>query len=433
MIQPGRPVGGVRSGALPLSYLGAAAAAFVAATAALPWLAPELSGHYYHPRVLALTHTVTLGWITMSILGASYLLLPMALERPLWSERLARWQLGVLLVGVTGIIAHFWIGTWPALAGAAALVGLGAGMHVVNVAVSLRGFDRWTFTARLVVLGHVGLTLTVLFGLALALNHLWPFLPGALFPTLHAHVHLALAWWIAPMLMGVSARVYPMFLLAPEPRGWPGGMQLWGLAVGAPVLVTGLMGAPGLVAPGALGLAAAAAGHVVWVISMARGRKRPGLDWGLRFVLTAAGFLPLGAALGLALAFDLLSGPRVTLAYAVLLLGGWASLSVVGMMLKIVPFLIWYRVYSPHVGRAQVPTLASLGWPAAEALAWALLTGGILCLAAAAAAGSATFISASGAVLALGALAFAASLGRVLLHLVGWTSVQARRAEVPVR
>ena len=235
------------------------------------------------------------------------------------------------------------------------------------------------------------------------------------------------------MLMGVSARVYPMFLLAPEPRGWPGGMQLWGLAVGAPVLVTGLMGAPGLVAPGALGLAAAAAGHVVWVISMARGRKRPGLDWGLRFVLTAAGFLPLGAALGLALAFDLLSGPRVTLAYAVLLLGGWASLSVVGMMLKIVPFLIWYRVYSPHVGRAQVPTLASLGWPAAEALAWALLTGGILCLAAAAAAGSATFISASGAVLALGALAFAASLGRVLLHLVGGTSVQARRAEVPVR
>jgi len=425
MMERVRSPGGRSSGLLPLSYLGAAVAALVAATAALPWLAPELSGHYYQPRVLALTHTVTLGWITLSILGAAYQLIPIVLERPLWSDQLARWQLGVLLIGVTGMIAHFWIGTWPALAGAAALVGLGAAMHVVNVVLSLRGFDRWTFTARLVVLGHVGLSLTVFFGFALALNHLWPFLPGELFPTLHAHIHLALAWWIAPMLMGVSARVYPMFLLAPEPRGWPGRIQLWGLAVGAPILVTGLVAAPGLIAPGAAGLAAAAAGHVVWIIAMARGRKRPGLDWGLRFVLTAAGFLPLATVLGLALAFDLLSGPRMALAYAVLVLGGWASLSVVGMMLKIVPFLVWYRVYSSQAGRAQVPTLAALGWPAAEAAAWALLTAGILALALAAALGRVDFIAGSGVVLATGVLAFAASLGHTLLHLVGRTSARA--------
>lgn len=418
---------------LPLSYLGAAAVAFVAAMAALPWLAPELGGHYYHPRVLALTHAVTLGWITMSILGASYQLIPIVLQRPLWSERLARWQLGALLIGVSGMIAHFWIGTWPALAGAAAVVGLGAGMHVVNVVLSLRDFDRWTFTARLVVLGHVGLSLTVVFGFALALNHLWSFLPRGFFPTLHAHIHLALAWWIAPMLMGVSARVYPMFLLAAEPRGWPGRIQLWGLAVGAPVLVTGLLAAPGLIAPGAALLAAAAAGHVAWVIWMVRSRKRPALDWGLRFVLTAAGFLPFGTLLGLALAFDLLSGPRVALAYAVLVLGGWASLSIVGMMLKIVPFLVWYRVYSPQVGRAQVPALAALGWPAAEAAAWALLTAGILALALAGALGRADLIAVSGVVLATGALAFAASLGHTLLHLVRRPSTRATETEALAR
>ena len=57
------------------------------------WLAPELAGHYYHPRVVALTHTVTLGWITLAIMGASYQMIPVVLERPVWSERLARWQL----------------------------------------------------------------------------------------------------------------------------------------------------------------------------------------------------------------------------------------------------------------------------------------------------------------------------------------------------
>jgi hypothetical protein len=156
---------------------------------------------------------------------------------------------------------------------------------------------------------------------------------------------------------------------------------------------------------------------VAWVIVMARGRKRPSLDWGLRFILTAIGFLPLGTALGLALALDLVSGPRIALAYAILLLGGWVSLSIVGMMLKIVPFLVWYRVYSQLVGRRPVPVLAELGWPAAEGLAWALLTAGFLSLTGAMAAGNASWIAASGAMLALGSLSFAAALGRVLSHL----------------
>jgi cbb3-type cytochrome oxidase subunit 1 len=103
---------------LPLAYLVCAAAAFLAAALGVVWLAPQLAGHYYHPRILALTHTVTLGWITLAIMGASYQIAPVVLERPIWSERLARWQLGVLAVTVTGMIAHFYLGTWRGLAAA---------------------------------------------------------------------------------------------------------------------------------------------------------------------------------------------------------------------------------------------------------------------------------------------------------------------------
>src|SRR6185503_10669440 len=49
---------------LPLSYLTPAAAAFVLAALGVPWLSADLAGHWYHPRLLALTHTVTLGWIS---------------------------------------------------------------------------------------------------------------------------------------------------------------------------------------------------------------------------------------------------------------------------------------------------------------------------------------------------------------------------------
>ena len=120
-----------------------------------------------------------------------------------------------------------------------------------------------------------------------------------------------------------------------------------------------MLGRPALVAAGAVAVAVALGVHVRWVVGFARRRKRPTLDWGLRFVLTGTACLvPLGA-LGLALALGVGSGPRVALAYAVLALGGWVSLTIVGMMLKIVPFLVWYRVYAPRAGREPVPTLSS--------------------------------------------------------------------------
>jgi hypothetical protein len=411
-----RPASGP-SPLVPLSYLICAAAAFLAAALDVAWLAPELAGHYYHPRLLALTHTVTLGWITIAILGASYQLIPIVLERPIWSERLARWQLAVLAVAVIGMVAHFHLGTWPGLATAAGVLAVGIVAHLVNVAMSLRGFDRWTFTARLVVVGYGGLALTTVFGLTLAVNRIRPFLPGELFPTLHAHVQLAILGWVAPMIAAVSARVYPMFFLAPAPRRAHSALQLWGLVIGGPAVVLGLLGVPGLLVVGALAVAVAAGAHVAWICQMAWRRKRPGLDWGLRFVLTAAAFLAPAAVLGVAMAADLLGGPRVALAYAVVTLGGWISLTIVGMMLKIIPFLVWYRAYSPRAGREPVPTLAQISWPRAEALAYALLTGGMALLAVTVLVGDAALIRGAGGVLALGALAFAGALARVLGHL----------------
>ncbi len=82
MSPPARPrPGSGLSPLVPLAYLVCAAVAFLAASLSVAWLAPELTGHYYHPRLLALTHTVTLGWITLAIMGASYQLIPIVLER----------------------------------------------------------------------------------------------------------------------------------------------------------------------------------------------------------------------------------------------------------------------------------------------------------------------------------------------------------------
>jgi hypothetical protein len=412
------------SATLPLRYLVAAAVAFNAAALGVVWLAPELGGHYYHPRLFALTHTVTLGWITMTIIGASYQLVPIVLERPLWSERLARWQFVALVLGIPGLVAHFFIPHGTGLAWAAAFVAVGAGGHLVNTVLTVRGLARWTFTARMVALGHAGLVLTALSGVLLGADRAWHILPGGQLANVHAHVHVALLGWVLPMVIGVAARVYPMFLLAREPAGAPGAMQLWGIALGVPAVVAGLVaGFLPLVAGGALGVAVAVAGHLAWVLESVRTRKRPALDWPLRMVVAGAVFVVPAALVGLALAADLVGGPRVAIAYAVLGLGGWISLTIAGMMLKIVPFLVWYRVYGPRVGKERVPTLAELSSPRAEAAAFGLLTAGLAALALSTWIGAPALIRAAAIVVAGGAVALGIALARVLAHLA-----QGRRA-----
>jgi len=76
------------------------------------------------------------------------------------------------------------------------------------------------------------------------------------------------------------------------------------------------------------------------------------------------------------------------------------------------------RAYAPLVGRAAVPTLTQLGWPAGERAALALLLAGIAGLAAAVGAGDPGWIRAAGLLLAAGALVFAVALARVVHHLV---------------
>ena len=428
MIRPRAP----EAPSLPLGYLVSASLALVVAAVALPWLAPELAGHYYHPRVLALAHMVTLGWITLTIMGASYQLIPILLERPVASERVARWQLPCFVVGVVGVVGHFAIAEWRGFVWSAGLLTLAALAHVANAGASVFWTStahgrqlfpgtgaRSSFTARMIGLALVGLALTALFGTLLGADRIWRFLPGALFPTLHAHVQLALLGWVLPMVIGVAARVYPMFLLAPEPAGAGARVQLIGIAAGVPALVIGLLvdARPAIVIGSAL-VAAAVLTHLGSVLAMARSGKRPRLDWPLRFVLAGSLALVPATALGLALATDLVGGPRMALAYGVLALGGWASLTIVGMLLKIVPFLVWYRVYGPRAGREPVPTLAQLSWASGEAIAFVLLIVGLAALAAAVAAGDVVAIRAAATLVTLGVLVFAATLARVLHHLV---------------
>src|SRR5690554_6818388 len=97
---------------------------------ALTWLVVTLlivfrpeafTQHFFNAELLAITHLLVLGWITMVIFGALYQLLPVIMEVKLYSETLAKISFFWLGIGTILLSFTFWqfsFGTLMYIAGA---------------------------------------------------------------------------------------------------------------------------------------------------------------------------------------------------------------------------------------------------------------------------------------------------------------------------
>jgi hypothetical protein len=362
---------------LPGEHFAAALAFWLAGAAGLAWAAPEVAqGSFPLPKVAAVTHLFTLGWITTSILGALYQFLPVALGTPIRSERLAHLTFALYVPGVALFVAGLLLGRHPAMLAGAGLFGTGLLVFVGNLAATLRRAPERSLTWWALASASVYLTTTVVLGASLAGNLRWGYLGGERFLALGVHLHVAVAGWVLLVMTGVAHRLLPMFLLSHGATERPGRAAVALLAGGTALLV----GFHHFLAPWvAWAVAAMLGGGLVAFAAQAaaffRHRRKPALDPGLR--LAAAGVLLLAGALLLApfwLAHGL-AAPRLATAYVLALLLG-VSLFVAGHYYKILPFLVWLHRFGPLVGRRPVPRVADLYAAAPGNAAVALLAAG---------------------------------------------------------
>ena len=153
-----------------------------------------------------------------------------------------------------------------------------------------------------------------------------------------------------------------------------------------------------------------------------RARKRRSLDWGLKYFLTAIALLVPVSALGVMVAWPHLT-PTVMTAqlenvYGFLAFIGVVTFAILGMLYKVVPFLVWYASYSKAIGRSKVPSLADLYSPALQAAGYWLFLAGVLAMSVATALGNEVGVQAACAVLLASVVVFAVNIGRILAHLL---------------
>ncbi|HEX6976155.1 MAG TPA: hypothetical protein VF147_17230, partial [Vicinamibacterales bacterium] len=222
------------SSALPLAYFGCAHAGFGAALAVLV-VRPDIpGGFFFHQRMVALVHLVTLAWLSGSILGAFYIVAPLALRLPMPVARADWAAFAGFELGTIGMVAHFWIGGYDGMAWSGGLVLAAIGWVAVR---AWRGLPRATapWGVKLhVALAFFNIVAAACFGILMGLDRSRGVLGVTPLVSAYAHAHLAAIGWVTMMAVGLSYRLIPMFVPAAMPSGR-------GLALSAILIEAGLV------------------------------------------------------------------------------------------------------------------------------------------------------------------------------------------------
>lgn len=430
---------------LPLRFV---ITGLLALTLGVVWLVAQpsvLASYHYNQYVIAVTHLFALGFLCTIVMGAMYQLVPVALETRLYSERLAKWQFALHVIGFVGMVWFFWKWDMKQVGHFGSVLAVGVGLFVWNIARTLCGVPKWNVTATAVAAALGWITLTIIAGLSIAagkctyesttglataggvksviagLRSLSMFMAKFdQISAMHAHAHLSGVGFFTLLIVGVSYKLIPMFVLSE--------IQSHRRAVASVALLNlGLLGSVATIlfrhpAKFAFALVIVAALAVYgWELrAILRARKRAALDWGIRSFLTAVALLIPTSLLSVLLAWPGLplnqfTGQLENL-YGFLGFIGVVSFAIIGMLYKIVPFLAWFGVYSPHVGRAKLPALADLYSAKLQVAGYWTFLAGLVVTGAGIVFASEGGVRWGGALLVLSVLTLLLNVGKILWH-----------------
>jgi hypothetical protein len=347
---------------LPLRFF-LTAPPFLLAAAILLMLAPEALASRWSPQALALTHALTLGFLSMTMLGALLQMLPVVAGSSVPAPRIVTGFSHVsITLGTIALMMGFLTSESRAFAIGLVLLAGGFMVFFLAAAISLaRAVTNVTVTGMRFAVAALGIT--ILLGLALALLRSGGWIPPAVATAISLHVAFGLMGWVLLLVIGVAYQVVPMFQITPP---YPPKLSRW--------LAGALFGLLLLHASATLYFTAVvhivdaglAAGILLFALTTLhlqtrRRRKLPDITlnyWRLGMAcLIACVAVWLIAQVWPAWA----NGTAYPMLLGVLFIGGFAVSVVSGMLYKIVPFLAWFHLQAQLQARAgSIPTMKDM-------------------------------------------------------------------------
>ncbi|OQP64009.1 cytochrome C oxidase subunit I [Niastella vici] len=338
-----------------------AALAFLVAAWLLFTSSHTFSQYYFQPQLLAITHTMALGWGTMIILGSSHQLLPILVERELYSNTLAHFTFAFAAVGIPMLVWSFYTFNmlWPAQSGAL-LINIAVLLYLINVTASILKSQHENIHAVFVLTSGIWLFITTLIGGLLVFNFTYNLLPKDSLHYLSLHAHLGITGWFLLLVIGVGTKLIPLFLISQYSNTsllkWIFALINAGLLAFVFIFLFIQLPFLFLIPVALITIALVLFGYYCFKAYQLRIRKQP--DGQMKVSLLSAAMMAVPLLFLLIIITMLLNSPvntHVVLTYGFTIFFGWLTAIILGMTFKTLPFIIWNKKYHAKAGLGQTP------------------------------------------------------------------------------
>ncbi len=325
------------------------------------------TGHYFQPQILAITHAAALGWGTMVIFGASYQLIPVVLETELYSKKLAWISFSLFLPGLIALVYSFWIFAPGIHMQCGALLLLtGIILYTINIYLTAKKKKQQTIQEDFIFSACLCLCFTAALGAALVFNFTLPVFTQSQLHFLKIHAHFGIVGWFMLMIIGVSSKLVPMFLVSSYQKTKLLSISYY-LIVGALLLFIVDSYLSGINYRTYIIAAIGAAGFFCYLLFIFRcfvARMRKKIDVPMMSTLLSFILLTLAVILiPFIIYYHLKNNPvsiRYSLVYGILLFMGWVTGLILGQTFKTLPFIVWIKHYEHLTGKERTPMPAGL-------------------------------------------------------------------------
>lgn len=321
------------------------------------------TSHYFSPHILAITHTMALGWGTMIILGASHQLVPVLAEGKLYSNKLAYISFAFAAIGIPMLIRSFYFFTMDNVAKwGGQLIILAILAYWINISMSIIKSKRENIHAVFVFTATFWLLLTVLLGLALVYNFSSSVLPDDSIHYLPLHAHMGIVGWFLLLVIGVGSRLIPMFLISK----YTNTRLLWIVyfLINAALLFYFcfffIIPNTALTLVSTFLILIATALFLFYCMKSYKKRLRKQVDEQTKISILSIFilFIPIILLFAIILLLMTVSSEKISfvLAYGFLIFFGWLTAIILGMTFKTMPFIVWNKVYHHRASLGKTPS-----------------------------------------------------------------------------
>lgn len=319
-------------------------------------------GHYFHPKLLAITHITTLGWVSMVIIGTLYQLAPVISNSKLFSLKLAQISYLLLLIGTIVLAYCFWMFNIGSLLQIASIILFtGISLFVVNIYLTANKTEEKNIESDFLVSSIIWFWMTAFLGVLLAFNFRYAFLPKEHLYFLKIHAHIGLIGWFLCLIIGIASKLVPMFLIS-------GKLNQKRLNYTYYLLNIGLLGfcIDGLFFNGIkriviyiIPIIVSLTLFLMYIKEAYINRLKKKIDIGLKHTFISFILIIIPVIIWVILKTGLISEEllksQLSIALTFSILFGFISLLILGQTFKNLAFISWLKNYQNYSGKSTIP------------------------------------------------------------------------------